>query len=139
MGLSPVCGPPGAGNAGPIDTDPLEVELVGVAQFAQQLQVQCVPYTGALPVAQPPPAGHAAAVAQFMGQLFPGDAGAQHEEDAVEGRLIAQPGPAPLGERSTWGSSGLSLLNSAVLISLVLFLAMQPATLIRRIALTGFC
>ena len=65
--LGPVCGPPGAGNAGSIYKGTAEVQLVSVAQLRQQRHVQAVPYACTLPVAQPPPARHAAAKARFLG------------------------------------------------------------------------
>lgn len=67
VGLGPVCGPPGAGHAGSIYTGAAEVQLIGAAQFGQQCHVQAVPCACALPVAQPPPAGHATAKPQFLG------------------------------------------------------------------------
>ena len=39
---------------------------------------------GRLPVAQPAPAGHARAAAHRLGQARPRDAGAEHEDDALE-------------------------------------------------------
>ena len=46
--------------------------------------MQPLPDAGLLPVAQPPPAGHARAAAQLPRQLLPGDAGLEHEHDALE-------------------------------------------------------
>ncbi len=89
-------GPPGAGHAGSIYTGAAEVQLVSASQLTEQCHVQAVPDTCVLPVAKTPPAGHAAAKAKFLGQLFPGSAGAQHEQDAVEGLLVTESGSAAL-------------------------------------------
>lgn len=59
------------------------------AQAHQHGVVQFLPHSGSVPVTKPPPAGHAAAIAQGLRQVFPGDAGVQHEQDAVEGRFVA--------------------------------------------------
>lgn len=91
--------PPGAGHAGPIHAGAAEIQLVRTAQFGQQRQMQTVPYAGGLPVTQPPPAGHAAAKAQFLGQVLPRRARAQHEQDAILGPLITQSRPAALWRR----------------------------------------
>jgi hypothetical protein len=62
--------------------------------------MQGLPDTGGLPVAQPPPTGHAAATAQLAsGQEPPGDAGAQHVDDPAEHGPVLDPGPAALGMR----------------------------------------
>ncbi len=90
-------GPPGAGHAGPIHAGAAEVKLVSTAQFSQQRQMQTVPHTGGLPVTKSSPAGHAAAKAQFLGQVLPGRARAQHEQDAIQGPFITQSWPASLG------------------------------------------
>ena len=90
-------GPPGAGHAGPIHAGAAEVKLVSTAQFGQQRQMQTVPHTGGLPVTKSSPAGHAAAKAQFLGQVLPGRARAQHEQDAIQGPFITQSWPASLG------------------------------------------
>jgi hypothetical protein len=90
VGFGPVYGPPGAGDAGPIDARAAEIEAACASQLGQQHQVQLVPHPRGLPLAQPAPARHAAAKTQFLGQVLPGDACAQHEEDAVEGKLVIQ-------------------------------------------------
>jgi hypothetical protein len=51
-------------------------------QPGQQKLVQLLPYSGLMPVPQPPPAGHARAQAGLLRQELPGDAGAEHEQDA---------------------------------------------------------
>ncbi len=42
-----------------------------------------------IPVTQAPPASHAGAVVQGLGEVFPWDSGLQYEQNAVEGSLIA--------------------------------------------------
>src|SRR5438477_7653091 len=56
--------------------------------------MQSVPDPGRLPVAQPSPAGHAAAAAQFQRQHAPGDAALEHEQDAGQRGTGWHPGPA---------------------------------------------
>ncbi|POD44331.1 hypothetical protein BKM15_26425 [Pseudomonas syringae pv. syringae] len=58
-------------------------------QASQHGLVQLLPDTSGIPVAQTPPASHAAAVAQGLGKVFPWNACLQHEQDAVEGSFIA--------------------------------------------------
>jgi hypothetical protein len=60
--------------------------------------MELLPDAGLLPVAQPPPAGHAAAAAQLLGrQQPPGHAGPQHVDDPAQHRPVPDPGPATLG------------------------------------------
>ncbi len=140
MGLGPVYGPPGGWARWPIHADSAEVELVRVAQLGQQQQMQPMPHTSSLPVAQSPPARHAAAKAQFLGKLFPGDAGAQHEKNAVESLLIAQSRPSPLlAEGVTTGSNGAICLYSAAPISLFLIRPIARQTHASRLAMIRFC
>jgi hypothetical protein len=65
--------------------------------------VERLPNPGGLPVAQPSPAGHAAAAAHLLGQILPGEAGLEHEQDAGQGLTIVDgfaPGePEPPGLR----------------------------------------
>ena len=69
-----------------------------------------VPDAGDLPVSQPSPAGHAAAVAQFLRQILPRDASAQDIDDAVEGLLIADTRPPSLGRALHWRNQGFDAL-----------------------------
>ena len=101
--------------------------------------MQTVPHTGGLPVTQSSPAGHATAKAQFLGQVLPRRARAQHEQDAIQGQLITQSWLPPLGEGFMAGSNDSSLLYSAVPIFLFLFFPMPYQTHIRHWAMTGFC
>ena len=60
-----------------------------LTQSHQHAVMQPLPHSCSLPVPQPPPACHAAAEAQGLGEVFPWDACLQHEQDAVKGGLIA--------------------------------------------------
>src|SRR5260370_3426641 len=53
-------------------------------QASQHGLVQLLPDTSGIPVAQTPPASHAAAVAQGLGKVFPWNACLQHEQDRSE-------------------------------------------------------
>jgi hypothetical protein len=64
--------------------------------------VQTLPDPGALPVAQPPPAGDRAAAAELTGgQQPPGDAGAQLEDDAGQAGALVDAGSAAVA--GWWG------------------------------------
>lgn len=95
-GWGPCAGPLGAGHAGPIDARATEVKTPCAPQLSQQRQMQLVPHACGLPLAQPAPARHAAAKAQFLRQILPSNACAQHEEDAVERKLVIQAGTSSL-------------------------------------------
>src|SRR5262249_28580366 len=60
------------------------VDLVGTLELGKQDLMEFSPDTAAVPVLQATPAGHAAAAAHFHGEVFPGDAGLEDEEDAGE-------------------------------------------------------
>lgn len=70
--FAPICrvracsAPPGAGNAGTIDTGSAQVELASLSQFIQQQLMQLLPDTRLLPVSQTVPAGHAATTAHIL-------------------------------------------------------------------------
>src|SRR5438132_9101667 len=49
-----------------------------------------------LPVSQPPPAGHPGPAAYLLGQVLPGAAADQHEDDSRQGHAIGNPGPSGL-------------------------------------------
>lgn len=69
---------------GRIDRRPRPVDPVGVVEVGQEHLVEGEPDPGLLPVAESPPAGHAAAAAHLDGEVLPGDAGLENEEDAGE-------------------------------------------------------
>ncbi len=51
--------------------------------------MQAMPHTADLPITQPEPVDHAAAIAQWQGQFLSRNAGAQDIDDAIEGVLPA--------------------------------------------------
>src|SRR5439155_15283481 len=73
-----------------IDRAPLPIDLVGAAQLGQQQLVQALPNAGAVPVLETVEAGHAAAAAHLLGEVLPGDAGLEDEEDAGEHLAVVQ-------------------------------------------------
>src|SRR6185437_4485699 len=58
-----------------------------------------VPGAGGLPVAQAVPAGHAATAAHLLGQVLPGDAGLEDEDDPGEDLTIVEERAPALGLR----------------------------------------
>jgi len=68
-----------------------------LTQAGQQGQMQALPDTAGLPVTQPTPAGHATAKAQFLGQIFPRNAGLQYKQDAAKCCPVAYSRPAAFG------------------------------------------
>jgi hypothetical protein len=54
-----------------IHDGPRQVQLAGGGQLGEQYLVQALPDTGVVPVATRPPARHATAEAEFVGQPFP--------------------------------------------------------------------
>jgi hypothetical protein len=67
----------------------------------EQDGVEFLPQARQLPVAQAAPADHAAAAAEFLREVFSGDAGFEHEEDASEALAIGQ-ALASVVSRSVW-------------------------------------
>src|SRR5579859_4314721 len=57
-------------------------------QLDQQSLMQCVPHPGLLPVAQPPPARDARAVAVLARQVLPRDPGVQNVQDPIEREAV---------------------------------------------------
>ncbi|KWV13441.1 hypothetical protein ATB53_04360 [Xanthomonas translucens] len=94
---------PGGRRNGRVQAGPAQIQHARPAQFGQQDMMQTMPHAGGLPVAQTPPAGHAAAIAQFQRQIFPRDAGLQDVDDAFEGLLITDARSPSLGEGFTGG------------------------------------
>lgn len=87
VGLGPGSEPPGAGDAGTINTGSAQIRLVRPPQLLQQQLVQLFPGTGFLPVPQQPaPAGHAAATTHFLRQVLPRNPSAQDKNDAIKAR-----------------------------------------------------
>lgn len=59
--------------------------------------MEAVPDAGRRPIAQAAPAGDPGATAQFLGQVLPGDAGCQHEDDPGQAGPIRNTGAATRG------------------------------------------
>ena len=55
-------------------------------------EVEAVPDASLLPLAQSAPTGDAAAAAEFLGQILPGQSSFEYEEDASECRTIGDAG-----------------------------------------------
>ncbi len=72
------------------DQRPLPVNPIGTVEFGQEHRVHLSPDTGPMPEAQVVPAGRAAAAAEFGGQVVPGAARLEDEEDAREDRAVIQ-------------------------------------------------
>ena len=100
--------PPTPGpDAHAVDGSPGPVDLAIITEPVQQPVMQGLPDPSLLPVAQPPPAGHAAATAQLTGrEQPPGHPGTQDVDDAAQDRPVLDPGPAALGMRRLGGQQG---------------------------------
>ena len=77
-------------DMGTVYDKPLEVEVVGMAQVRQENLVDLVPEARRLPIAQAVPAGHATAATHFLGQVLPGEASLEDEDNARENFTIIQ-------------------------------------------------
>src|SRR5690606_5132811 len=75
------------------------VDPVGQAQAVEDLVVDPVPHARLVPVTQAPPAGHAGSAPHLLGQVLPGDAGAEDEENTSKDLSVRDSGPPTLGLR----------------------------------------
>jgi len=73
--------PKGAGEAA-VHGGPRPVDFVGVVELGQEDLMEPEPDAGLLPVVEPAPAGHAGSAAHLDGEVLPGDARLEDEEDA---------------------------------------------------------
>jgi len=81
--VRPGCSAAGlGGQARRIQRAPAPVDQAGSPEAVEQRVVERLPDARLLPVAQPPPAGHAGAAAHLLRQHLPRDAALEHEEDA---------------------------------------------------------
>src|SRR5262249_50833275 len=87
---------PGA-DVARVGEEPGEVNLVGAAEGSQEDAVDLVPDPGGPPVGEPVPAGHPAAAAHLLGQLVPGEAGLEEEDDPGEDLAIIEEGASAFG------------------------------------------
>lgn len=76
-----------------VDHRPRPVELLRSPQLLQQDDVKAVPHAGLVPSGQPPPARHARAEAELLGQVLPLDAGVQDEQDPAQSLPVRNPRP----------------------------------------------
>src|SRR5256885_8714561 len=76
----------GAWYRGAINAGPAPIDLVMFTQASQHGLVQLLPDTSGIPVAQTPPASHAAAVAQGLGKVFPWNARSEERRVGKECR-----------------------------------------------------
>jgi hypothetical protein len=90
----------GAGEAA-VHGDAWPVDLAGVVQALEQDLDELEPDAGLLPGVESAPTGHAAAAAHLDGEVFPGDAGFEDEEDAGQG--LAVPDGFATGEAEPTG------------------------------------
>ncbi len=77
-------------GAGTVHRRPRPVNEAGIVQTCKQDLDELEPDAGLLPGLEPTPTGQAAATAHLGGEVFPGDAGFEDEEDAGEGLAILQ-------------------------------------------------
>jgi len=64
--------------------------------------MQFLPNPKAVPLLEPPPAGHSAAAPHLLGQVRPTNARLQDKEDPAQGILIGHWRPPPLRLRRGW-------------------------------------
>lgn len=76
---------------GAVDRCPGEVQGVRATQLGEEDFMQPGPHPCLGPLGQTAPAGHARPEAEFLRQVFPGDPGVQHEEDALEHEPVRIP------------------------------------------------
>ena len=103
VGFGPVSSPPSGALAkeASISARPQSIWSAAV-EFCQQHRVQLPPDTGLMPDPQVVAAGLAAAAAEFGGQVIPGDAGLEDEQDAGEDLAVVQ-GLAAREAEAAWG------------------------------------
>jgi hypothetical protein len=71
----------------------------------EQQMMKLKPNAGFHPFVQASPAGHSRAAAHFLGQVFPGNACLENEEDACEAFSIVESWPAARSSTSFVGGS----------------------------------
>src|SRR5205085_1659431 len=75
---------------GSVDQRPRPVDLIGTIEFGEQQGMEFLPDTSLVPEVEVVPAGLATAAAEVGGQLVPGDAGLEDEENAREDLAVVQ-------------------------------------------------
>jgi hypothetical protein len=76
-----------------------------VTELIQEQAVQPVPDACRLPVTQASPASHARTASHFLGEVFPGDAGLEYEENARKCGPMTDGGTASFGRRLVLGQN----------------------------------
>ena len=105
MALAPALGPIGGIRTGlvptvhradgtAVDNRPRPINLVIASEPIQQCKVDQVPDACLLPVAHPTPAGHPRPTPEFLREHLPGDAAAEHKQNASETRAIRDARPS---------------------------------------------
>jgi len=82
-----------------VDEESREIDLLQEAQMTEEGGMDSLPAAGKKPGLETSPAGHPRATAHFLGEIFPGDAGLEYEENACERFAIVQGRPTTLGPR----------------------------------------
>ena len=65
-------------------------------QAVEHSPVRPLPHPGLVPLSEPAPAGHARTAAHLLGELLPGGARPEYEQDAGKGGAIIDAGSATL-------------------------------------------
>src|SRR5206468_1226465 len=125
MALAPALGPIGGIRTGLI-TDvhraygttahdgPRPINLVVACEPIQEREVDQVPHTRPLPIAQAPPARHPRPAPEFLREHLPGNTAAQDENNTGEARAIRiTHGRPPCGRRGGIGRSGSTRSHNA--------------------------
>lgn len=88
---------PGALHRGAINAGPAPINLLVFTQAGQHGLMQLRPDTSSVPVEQAPPASHAASLSKGLRKVFPWNNCLQHEQEAIEGSVIADVPPLSKG------------------------------------------
>ena len=103
VGFGPVSSPPSGALAKEASIKARRQSIWSAAvEFGQQHRVQLPPDAGLVPEPQVVAAGLAATAAEFGGQVVPGDAGLEDEQDAGEDLAVVQ-GLAAGEAEAAWG------------------------------------
>ena len=118
IGAGLIAAPQGTG-LGTIDGRARPIELVGLLEFGQEDLLQLLPDPGPLPGIEVVQTGHATATAHLLGQLLPGDARLEDEDDAGENLAVIQrlASGEPEATRLGLGKSGSIRCQSSSLTS----------------------
>jgi hypothetical protein len=127
-----------------IDHRSRPINSAGARQPIEYGEVDEIPHTGQLPVAQASPARHPRAAAQFLRQHLPGDAAAEDKENAGQACAIREARPSAFSRRGGVGKNGSTRSHngsesSATAIARSDYLASGPcSSAVRRSLLCAF-